>query len=220
MNVLIAMRTYASGHGSRGPTFWEPVQKIVDALDEAFYLAFGNVVPNGKRQLVAIDVSGSMMIGGVAGAPNLTAREAAAAMALITLRTEPKAEVIGFTTSYKEVRISARQRLDDVMKVIAKVSKPEGTDCSIPMRWALDRKADFDVFSIYTDGQTWAGPQHPVQAMAEYRRKRVADAKMVSVSMVGYGNSVVDGNDARMLDVVGFDTAVPALITDFVKGDS
>ena len=33
---------------------------IVDALDDAFYLAFGNVAPTGKRLLLALDVSGSM----------------------------------------------------------------------------------------------------------------------------------------------------------------
>ena len=53
--------------------------------------------------------------------------------------------------------------------------------------------------------------------MAAYRAARVADAKMVSVAFVGYSSSVVDGTDAGMLDVVGFDTAAPALIADFLR---
>ena len=138
-------------------------------------------------------------------------------MALIALRTEPNAEVMGFTTNVKELRISPRKRLDDAIKAIAAVAKGEGTDCSIPMRWAVEQKADLDAFAIYTDGQTWAGPQHPVQAMAAYRSARVADAKMVSVAFAGYSSSVVDGADAGMLDVVGFDTAAPVLIADFLR---
>lgn len=217
--VLMALRTYASGRGLRGRHTWEPVQRIVDALDGAFYATFDNVEPTGKRLLVGVDCSGSMMGGNVAGIAGLSPREAAGAMALIALRTEPNAEVMGFTTSAKALRISPHRRLDDVVSTIASVSQPEGTDCSIPMRWAMKQRADVDAFALYTDGQTWAGPQHPVQAMAAYRGARVAEAKMVSVAFVGYGNSVVDGSDAGMLDVVGFDTAAPALIADFLRGD-
>ena len=217
MAVLIAMRTYAAGRGLRGRHSWEPVQKVVDALDAAFYTTFENVEPTGKRVLVAVDCSGSMSGGAVAGVRGLSPREAAAAMALIALRTEPNAEVLGFTINVKDLRISPRKRLDDATQAIGSVAKGEGTDCSIPMRWAAARKADFDAFTIYTDGQTWAGPQHPVQAIAAYRGARVHDAKMVSVAFVGYGSTVVDGTDAGMLDVVGFDTAAPMLIADFLR---
>jgi 60 kDa SS-A/Ro ribonucleoprotein len=217
MAVLIALRTYGSGRGLRGRHTWEPVQRIVDALDGAFYASFGSVEPTGKRLLIAVDCSGSMMHGSVAGVSGLSPREAAAAMALIALRTEPNAEVLGFTVNAKELRISPRQRLDDAVAAVAAIARGEGTDCSIPMRWALDRRADVDAFAIYTDGQTWAGPQHPVQAMAAYRGARVPAARMVSVAFVAYGSSVVDGSDAGMLDVVGFDTAAPALISDFLS---
>ena len=58
--LLAALRTYASGHGARGRASWKPVREIVDALDAAFYTAFENVEPTGKRLLLALDVSGSM----------------------------------------------------------------------------------------------------------------------------------------------------------------
>jgi len=217
MAVLIALRTYASGRGLRGHSTWNPVQRIVDALDAAFYSTFANVEPTGQRLLVSVDCSGSMMQGAVAGVVGLTPREAAAAMALIALRSEPNAEVLGFTVNVKNLRISPRHRLDEVMKAIGAVAQGEGTDCSLPMRWATARKADFDAFTIYTDGQTWAGPQHPIQAVAAYRSARVSASKMVSVAFVGYRSSVVDGSDVGMLDVVGFDTAAPAVIADFLK---
>jgi len=46
---------------------------------------------------------------------------------------------------------------------------------------------------------------------------RIVDAKMVSAAFAGYSSSVVDGTDAGMLDVVGFDTAAPVLIADFLR---
>jgi len=38
---------------------------------------------------------------------------------------------------------------------------------------------------------------------------------LVVVGMVSNGFSIADPTDAGMLDVVGFDTATPALISDF-----
>ena len=46
--------------------------KIVDALDKAFYLSFGSVEATGKRVLLALDVSGSMSGGEIAGMTGIT----------------------------------------------------------------------------------------------------------------------------------------------------
>ena len=86
--VLAALRTYASGRGARGRNEWWSVRQIVDALDAAFYTAFGNVTPTDKRLLLALDVSGSMESGWVAGIPGLSPRDASAALALVTAATE------------------------------------------------------------------------------------------------------------------------------------
>ena len=72
------------------------MRQIVDALDAAFYAAFGNVEPAGTRLLLALDVSGSMTCGTVAGVPGLTPRDASAALALVTAATEPQYEIVGF----------------------------------------------------------------------------------------------------------------------------
>jgi 60 kDa SS-A/Ro ribonucleoprotein len=39
--MLAALRSYAAGRGIRGPARWAPVAEVVDALDAAFYAAFG-----------------------------------------------------------------------------------------------------------------------------------------------------------------------------------
>ncbi|SEP31840.1 TROVE domain-containing protein [Methylobacterium sp. ap11] len=103
--------------------------------------------------------------------------------------------------------------------VAATADLPFGaTDCSLPMRWALERGIEADAFVVYTDSETWAGPVHPVQALREYREKTGIRAKLVVVGLVSSGFSIADPADPGMLDVVGFDAAAPAVIADFLRG--
>jgi 60 kDa SS-A/Ro ribonucleoprotein len=97
--VLAALTTYRSGHGARGAGTWAPVAAVVDALDAAFYHAFAAVVPSGKRTLLALDVSGSMAGGAIAGVPGLTPRIGSAAMALVTAATERHHQFVAFTAA-------------------------------------------------------------------------------------------------------------------------
>jgi 60 kDa SS-A/Ro ribonucleoprotein len=233
--VLAALRTYASGRGVRGRGEWNPVRELVDALDAAFYTAFGNVEPAGTRVLLALDVSGSMTGGYVAGVPGLAPRDASAALALVTAATESQCEVVGFfagkggykkrgrqvwsgyTDGLTPLPISPRQRLDDAVKTVSDLPFG-GTDCALPMLYAQARKRKIDTFVIYTDSETWAGDIHPTQALRDYRHASGIDARLVVVGMVSNGFSIADPNDQGMLDVVGFDTATPQLISDFARG--
>ncbi len=233
--LLAALRTYASGRGARGRGVWSPVRQIVDALDGAFYASFGNVEPAGTRLLLALDVSGSMTYGTVGGVPGLTPRDASAAFALVTAATEPLYEIVGFYAGRKGYRkrgrqvhdgyvdgltplaISPRQRLDDVVKTVSELPFG-GTDCALPMLYALARQQEIDTFVILTDSETWAGDIHPSQALRDYRSASGIDARLVVVGMVANGFSIADPGDPGMLDVVGFDTATPQLISDFARG--
>lgn len=237
--LLAALRTYSAGRGMRGSGEWIPVQRVVDALDGAFYTAFGAIEPTGKRWLLALDVSGSMAGSAIAGVPNLTARDGAAAMALVTATIEPGHHVIGFTgqgfrvsdagpstfgawayhandgAGVEPLPIRPGQRLDDAIRVTSGL--PMGpTDCALPMLYALERKIAVDVFVVYTDSETWHGTIHPVQALCQYRERMGIPAKLVVVGMVSNGFSIADPDDAGMMDVVGFDTSVPQLMSQFV----
>ncbi|MFC8382312.1 TROVE domain-containing protein [Nocardia sp. NPDC057272] len=221
VSVLIALRTYASGRSARGAGTWTPSAPVVDALDTAFYAAFESVRPTGLRHLLALDVSGSMT-SAIGGLP-ISAREASAALALVTARTEPRHEIVGFTSSgqgwqgargLSPLSISPRQRLDDAVRAVSGLPFG-GTDCSLPILHALDKGIEVDVFSIYTDNETWAGSVHPHQALARYRREVNPRAKLVVVGMTATNFSIADPDDAGMLDVAGFDAAVPSLLADF-----
>jgi 60 kDa SS-A/Ro ribonucleoprotein len=234
--LLAALRTYASGLGVRGRGQWRPVREVVDALDAAFYSAFENVESTGKRLLLALDVSGSMTYGEIAGVPGLTPRDASAALALVTAATEPRYEILGFFAGRRgwkagkrrqwyqgadgltPLAISPRQRLGDAIREVSNLPFG-GTDCALPMLYALAYEREVDTFVIYTDSETWAGDVHPAEALREYRRASGLDARLVVVGMVSNGFSIADKADGGMLDVVGFDTATPQLISDFARGD-
>lgn len=216
--ILIALKTYQSGHGLRGSLKWEPVGKIVDALDEAFYKTFGNVQPTGKRLLLGLDTSGSMSSENlcVQGVPGLTPVVAAGAMALITAATESNYVMVGFDTDVHELSISSRKRLDDVVRELLKHGG--GTDCSLPMQYAMNKKLNVDAIVTWTDSETWYGRIHPAQAMREYREKFNQNAKMITVAMVANCMTIEDPNDFNALNIAGFDAATPQLINDFIKG--
>jgi len=233
--VLAALRTYAAGQGARGRGTWAPVREVVDALDDAFYMSFGNVEPAGTRLLLALDVSGSMTSGWVGGVPGLTPRDASAALALVTAATEKQYEIVGFfagrggyrkrgrqvwngyTDGLTPLSISPRQRLTDAVKEVSDLPFG-GTDTALPMVYALAKEREVDAFVIYTDSETWAGDIHPTQALRDYRQASGIDARLVVVGLVSNGFSIADPADPGMLDVVGFDTATPQLISDFARG--
>lgn len=51
-----------------------------------------------------------------------------------------------------------------------------------------------------------------------YRDASGIPAKLIVVGMVSNGFSIADPNDGGMMDVVGFDTAAPAMMADFIRG--
>lgn len=228
-NVLNALRTYQSGHGDKGSLSWTPVPTIVDALTEAFYSGFQSVEPTGKRIVLGIDVSGSMketmIISGfenkggklVAKQGNLTAYEGAAVMAMGVARGEKQYMTVAFDTNHYPLTISAAQRLDDVLRVIQGVGGG-GTDCAIPMAYALMHKLPVDAFVILTDSQTWQGHQHPAVAIQKYREKmNIPRAKLVVMAMASNSHSIGDPGDAGVLNVVGFDGSAIKVIKDFIS---
>lgn len=242
INVLVALRTYAKGKSMTGDSTWTPKRQIIDALDAAFYASFTTFEPSGKRHLLALDVSGSM--GGYAmGAPRkgranyspLTCREVCAALALFTMATEPACDVIGFTgggggafgywqargrqqlTDVSELSISPRQRLDDAVNTIADL--PFGaTDCALPMLWAGTLRKEYDTFVVLTDNETWAGDIHPHQALKRYRETSGIDAKLAVVALTPTEFTIADPLDPGTLDISGFDSNVPNLLSDFSRG--
>ena len=216
INILVANAAYSQGRGVRGHGEWPVVPQIVDALDDAFYMAFKNIEPSGKRILVGLDVSGSMTQE-MPSMANMEVRMAATAMAMATVRSEENYTLMAFTDRFIPLSITAKTSLNDAINSTRNL--PFGrTDCSLPMGWALENGFDFDAFVIYTDSETWYGNIHPTQALQKYRRATGIHAKLVVVGMIANEFSIADPDDAGMLDVVGFDSSAPKVISDFIAG--
>lgn len=218
IQVLLTRKTYGAGHGLRGKGEWTPVKTVVSALDKAFDLAFATITPSGKRILIGLDVSGSMNSGTVAGVPDFSPREASCAMCLVTARKETDYEIMAFTSRFEPAKITAESTLGEAVDESNRLSnRMAGTDCALPMLWALENKIKTDAFLIYTDSETWFGKVHPMQALKQYRDKTGIPAKLVIVGMVGNEFSIADPKDAGMMDVVGFDANAPAIMADFIR---
>jgi 60 kDa SS-A/Ro ribonucleoprotein len=189
--------------------------QICLALDSAYYAAFDNVEPTGKRHYLGIDVSGSMVWSFIAGS-HLSAREGAAAMAMVTVRTEPFTYAAAFCDKMLPLPLSKADSLADVVSRTSGLSFG-GTDCALPMLDAMEKGIEADVFVILTDSETWCGRIHPVQALQQYRQKTGIPAKLIVVGLVSNGFSIADPSDAGMLDVVGMDASAPQVMAEFCR---
>lgn len=215
LTLLSALHAYRGGR-SRGGLSWSARRSVIEALEGAFYLSFKNLQPCGKRTLLALDVSGSMCAP-ISGLSDLSCREASAAMAMVTARLEPSCHTLAFTARLLPLKLTPETRLDDLLKSTQALAFG-GTDCAQPMLWALQHRIPVDTFIVYTDSETWAGNVQPHEALRRYRDAMGIRARLVVVGMVSNGFSIADPQDPGMLDVVGFDTAAPGLISDFSRG--
>lgn len=230
MQILIAMKTYEKGHGIRGSLSWSVNRNIADALDEAFYMAIGNVEPTGKRILLAGDDSGSMTSswGGSVMSGIMTAAEAAAAMMLVTYMVEKNAVMIGYSTDYKDIPASRRTTINSLLKHFGRGG---GTNTALPVHYALDKNIDFDAIVSYTDNCTWAGygsyygwggrrgrAGHVTEVLRDYQNKVGHPVRFANCSMEANRISDVDPSNPNMFEIAGLDANTPKIIGEFVAG--
>jgi 60 kDa SS-A/Ro ribonucleoprotein len=222
--VLKALRTYQNGQGFRGKLSWSPVGSVSGALEDTFYMAFENIVPSGKRYVLGLDVSSSMgdtwgqNRDGVKGMSGMTAAEVAAAMLMVTVRSERQVETVAFAHDLRPFPVTRHDSLRQVQETADRMNFG-GTDCAQPMLYALRNGIAADAFVIYTDYETWYGNIHPMQALSLYREKTGIPAKLVVVGMTGQRYTIADPEDPGTLDVVGCDPFFPAFLSKFVSSD-
>ncbi|XP_053373250.1 RNA-binding protein RO60-like [Mercenaria mercenaria] len=213
--ILLALITYKTGHGDKGSRSWTPNQRIMEALDRAFYQAFERVEPTGKKYYLAVDVSGSMSQP-VLGSSNISCSTAAATMMMVTAKTEQHCIIKGYSQEMVDIGVEPSDTIDTVQRRVDTI--PVGnTDCAKPMIDAMENKIkDVDVFVVYTDNETWYGKCHPFYALQEYRQySERPNAKLIVCGMCSTEFTIADPSDQHMLDVIGFDSSAPAIISDF-----
>jgi 60 kDa SS-A/Ro ribonucleoprotein len=215
ITILNAFNQYRQGHGDRGTLTWQPVQAVLDALNDAFYDSFQYIESTGQGHFIGVDCSGSMFGARAIGAPNLTAAEVAGVLAMAVVKRESNSWVGGFNSKMSELKITPAMRLDNVLNVIRNFSWGS-TDCSLPMLTAIEKNMSaVDKFIVITDNETYAGRMQPVEALARYRKQYNRDAKLIVCGTSTTSFTIADPKDPGMLDIVGFDSAAPQLIQQF-----
>lgn len=213
--VLLAAATYSKGSGFKGSGSWVVVPQITDALETTFEAAFKNLKPTGKRFILATDVSPSMKA--TMDGSFLSAAQAAAAMMMITARTESQYYAFAFKDKFADLDLKASDSMGDVMSKAKQASTGwGGTDCAIPITWALRNGIAADAILVYTDNETNCGPAHAATVANTYRKK-IGPIKIGLVAFSATSRTAADPKDSNSMSFIGLDASLPAAISAFVS---
>jgi 60 kDa SS-A/Ro ribonucleoprotein len=123
-------------------------------------------------------------------------------------------------------------RLDEVIRTMQRIPYG-GTYCSLPIQNATQTGIAVDAFVSYTDDETWNGNRWGIgmygdqstnglqtadEALRAYRERSGIAARHVVCAMTATDFSIANPSDPLQLDIGGFDTATPEVLSMFVAG--
>lgn len=240
LNIFQAMMIYQSGRGDRGGQVWAPTRRVLDALNDGLYKAFEYVEPTNKNILVAVDWSGSMRAS-AHGFRCVEARQIATMMALVYMKAEPQCDLVVFDTKLAEPALGPNIRMDVAMDLFSRNGKMGGgTDCTLPITYAQNSGNKYDAIVTFTDSeQGGASGWAPPTGITSYRtlgyRSQAQDARgellhkhldayrevspqcrFVTVAAATNNFTLTRPDDHLGLDVAGFSSDAPAVISNFI----
>ena len=183
--LLDAFRTYREADG------FTPVPSVIDALNSAFYMAFDNVRPSGKRIYLAVDANCSMGRSQCVGMPSLSAAMASLALSMIYAKTEP---------FYTAGSFQGRQGV-----------------ATLAIEDALSRGLRVDAFVVLTDLEK-SGESAQRCALDLYRQSTGIAARLAVIAMAAEDCNMTDPCDPLHMSVAGFDASVPEILAQFIRG--
>lgn len=233
---------YGEGKGHKGTLTWPVDSSIKLALGNAMVKAFNGLKPNGKRKLIALDISGSM------GNNRYDAQDKtlpeyekayyqAATLAYILAKSEPNAAVIGFCDRILPINMVDFTSLDQFIEALKPVVQLGGaTHAAQVMRFMTDlptaqynqlfetgdpaakiiRHREFDEVIFLTDNEA-NGREHTWQQLELYRSRINADLKFAAIAFAPNNFSLVHPNDTKSMDFCGFDANGFEIMYDFLN---
>jgi len=200
--------------------------KLTNALQDAMEVAVSNVPKFEGKVQVLVDTSGSMsgIVTGDRGTASSKMRytDVAALIASVVLRQNDEAEVYGFDTSARKLKLNGR---DSVVTNAQKINTPGGgTDVSCGLRLLNSEKAKGDLVIIISDNESWFdGGNNPfgyrgTSAAHEWQayKARNPKARMVCINIAPMSTVQVP-TDKSVLNVGGFSDQVFEVIASFMK---
>lgn len=204
---------------------------IREALQDAMEIAISNVPHATGKIYVCPDVSGSMHspITGERNGATTKVRciDVAALVAAAVLRRNPQAEVIPFESNVVACPLNPR---DTVMTNAHKLASLPcgGTNCSAPLAYLNQRKANGDLVIYVSDNESWIDtPMHgrfgggATETLRQWNvfKQRNSQAKMICIDIQPYATTQA-AERADIINVGGFSDQVFSLITDVASGRS
>jgi 60 kDa SS-A/Ro ribonucleoprotein len=182
--LLDSFRTYREAEG------FTPVPSVIEALNSAFYMAFDNVRPSGRRIYLAVDANCSMGRSQCVGMPSLSAAMASLALSMIYAKTEPY---------YTSGSFQGRQGI-----------------ATLAIEDALNRGLRVDAFVVLTDLET-SGEAHRC-ALDRYRQSTGIATRLAVIAMAAEDCNMTDPDDPLQMSIAGFDASVPEILAQFIQG--
>lgn len=209
-------------------------KEIIRALDRAMEIATSNVPSIEGQVLIAVDISGSMVIP-VTGrqdqcashyyskrpSTNVRCVDAAGLIASSVVRKNPMAQVLAFNRNVYEVDINFN---DSILKNAEKFKKMHGggTSCHAPLAAWNDAKAEGDVVIFISDYESWADPQYSdktaMQKEWDRFKRRCPNAKLICIDLAPRTTSQVKNRDDT-LHVGGMSDTVFDHVSKFVNDE-
>jgi 60 kDa SS-A/Ro ribonucleoprotein len=207
---------YEDGGGTGNPL-------VAQALADALELSFDNVPDIPGKTLVAMDSSGSMS--GPINEKSVTRYvDIAAIFATVALKKAGKgSEAVAFDTTLKQLHINPN---DSVMTTVSRISLPGGgTDCGLPLQYAIGKQAKFDNVVIITDSIEWhtsyGGYGHSSAGfLAEWRRYRAKwpKAQCFYIRIDPYMQNTHPQEEPGIVDFYGWNENVLRVVAAKAKG--
>ena len=211
MQLFVAWYTYEAGTGFRGRLIWEPNNKILEVLENAFYASFEYAERSNKNYVLGVDVSGSMYWPFLL--PNITSLTAAGAVALTLLKLEPFVKMYFFDHTLSVSKANKNTSLKELIEEMSNRSFG-ATNPGLVLEKIIKEKLPVDEIVILTDSEVNRG-YHISDLLQRARDVVGKNIKLVTVAFELNDFSIADPDDPYQLDVPGFDPSIPRLLQEF-----
>jgi len=128
-----------------------------------------------------------------------------------------KADIMAFSQDFIPLDIDIQKTLDENLQKLNRISFGM-TDISLPFLWAKEQRKLYNTFIVMTDNETNYNRFDPMHTLMDYRENtKIYDCGLLVLATSATDVSVGDPSDKYVLNISGFNDAVPNIIEDFCR---
>ena len=162
--------------------------KLRDAIVDAMDISIGNLENITGKTLIALDSSGSM-----SGRP----LEIGSIFASAMLKRSEDVNFILYDTKVKEIALSRRSTIIDMVKIIKGTEMGGGTNTELVFQYALNNPV-YDNIIIISDNESWYG-NRVQDGYNNYKKVATKNPKIFAIDIQGYGTTDISSPDVKHL---------------------